>query len=331
MHLVISCLAEQQRWSRAAVHVKMLKPLRSCSRCRKNKVKCDSANTRPDPCTACAKRGLPCTLDYVVPPRRSDELKKIHHSVSMVKSCVDRLLSDSMYQDGKAVTWSQMKKTILKPSLIPTKIIKIDDSFFVKIMATESCLFFNNFELDLDDVEEVIFDFLETMKVILPFSDSQQLPPIHDLSYSLTSTDGILFLVTILNFYFDIPNFDYLRFYDHFVGQSAASQLWLFSNVVLYGPSYFSSRVSSYSFPPVCPQMSMDSTLRPSFAKLYYCSDFNFQSPDLYSLQERFHLLNNDPLLHLLNFKCKPLRIIRGGSTSLSLSQLSICQFNDKR
>lgn len=210
-----------------------LKPLRSCSRCRKNKVKCDSAKTRPAPCTPCAKKGLVCTLDYVVPPRRSDQLKSIHQSVAQLKHCVDRLLHDSLLSSDKQVTWQEVKKTLS----VPSKVIKVADSTFIRLLLTHSELLFNDVEIELSQVETVLQDFLETMKKVLPPSSFSQLPPLLDLTYTFTcaTSEPVLFLITILNFYFDIPNFDYLQFYDYAAALPSASQLWLFSNVVLYG------------------------------------------------------------------------------------------------
>ncbi|CDO93419.1 unnamed protein product [Kluyveromyces dobzhanskii CBS 2104] len=361
----------------------MLKPLRSCTRCRKNKIKCDSADTRPGACTACAKRGLVCTLDYVVPPRRSDELKKLHQSVSCVKSNVDRLLQNAVassvvlgdqktdehdfelldntehvndgscchrsssnstwsyshYQQGhlqQQVTWSSIKKSLI--GTIPSRIFKISDEFFIRLMLENRSLLFNNFELDLLSLEEVLFDFTFILKSLLP---KERLPAFNNIGQMLLSKEGSLYLVSIINFYFDIPGFDYLEFYDHVCSNQSkyqVSQLWLFSNVVLYGPAYFSSKVSLFSLPSSCLPLQtqcfgspMATNLRPAFAKLYFSSEFRFHCPKLYSIQERFNYFKHDPLLQLIQFKCKPQRIVPGSSTSLSLSELSICQFNDQR
>lgn len=361
----------------------MLKPLRSCTRCRKNKVKCDSANTRPGPCTACSKRGLVCTLDYVVPPRRSDELKKLHHSVSCVKGSVERLLKSSVvsstsiddqneenaYRFGSSsiielgnddagchrastttnrnnqsqhqhqneqVTWVSIQKSLA--GVVPSRIIKVSDDFFIRLMLKHSSLLINNFEIDLFDLEEVLFEFMFIVKSLLP---SERLPPFNNASQLLSSKEGSLYLISIINFYFDIPNFDYLEFYDHVCSNQSnyqVNQLWLFTNVILYGPAYFSSKVTQFSLPSSCLPLQMQCTgsslsndLRPAFAKLYYSSGFKFHCPKLYTLQEKFAIFKGDPLLQLIEFKCKPQRIVHGNSTSMSLSQLSICQFNDQR
>lgn len=395
----------------------MLKPLRSCSRCRKNKIKCDSAETRPRPCSSCSKRGLTCTLDYVVPPKRSDELKKLHQSVSCVKHSVDRLLQNAVetasyaaasmgrldmgmglglelegngsvgvggnkdvqvlggsetgseygseneigWDGGSSsgsgsgsgnsghsnrsspeVTWSSIKKSL--SGVIPSRIIKVNESKFLRLMLNRNCLMFNNFELDIHDLEEVLLEFSFIVRSVLQSADKseEELPPLDNIGQLLLSKEGSVYLVSIINFYFDIPNFDYLEFYDHVTqgdSQMHVSELWLFCNVILYGPAYFSPKVSHYSLPSICIPLqlqcigdSMSNDLRPAFAKLYYSSQFKFQCPKLYLLQEKFSNFQDDPLLQLIQFRCKPQRIVPGhSSTKMSLSQLSICQYNDQR
>ncbi|AMD21825.1 HFL031Cp [Eremothecium sinecaudum] len=70
---------------------KMTKPLRSCVRCRRNKTKCNSAATRPEPCSSCAKKGVTCELEYVIPPQRSKELRSLYENVEYVRSKLEKL------------------------------------------------------------------------------------------------------------------------------------------------------------------------------------------------------------------------------------------------
>ncbi|AAS51033.1 ACL195Cp [Eremothecium gossypii ATCC 10895] len=71
---------------------KMKKPLRSCVRCRKNKIKCDSATRRPKPCSSCLKKGVGCELEYVIPPQRSKELRSLYENVAYVRLKLNELM-----------------------------------------------------------------------------------------------------------------------------------------------------------------------------------------------------------------------------------------------
>ncbi|KAH3671498.1 hypothetical protein OGAPHI_000201 [Ogataea philodendri] len=69
-----------------------LRFLKSCARCRKHKIKCNLAETRPSPCTSCAKRGHDCHLETVVHVQRSTIIKNLADSIENMKGVVDMLL-----------------------------------------------------------------------------------------------------------------------------------------------------------------------------------------------------------------------------------------------
>ncbi|GMG55757.1 unnamed protein product [Ambrosiozyma monospora] len=66
--------------------------LKSCSRCRKHKTKCNYVDTQPNPCTACAKRGLTCELEIVIPVKRSNIIKNLADNVHELQQLVDQLI-----------------------------------------------------------------------------------------------------------------------------------------------------------------------------------------------------------------------------------------------
>lgn len=71
--------------------------LRSCARCRKHKTKCDYVDTVPNPCSSCARRGVTCELEIVIPVKRSSIIKNISDDIEGLKSMVDSLLARDAY------------------------------------------------------------------------------------------------------------------------------------------------------------------------------------------------------------------------------------------
>lgn len=68
------------------------KRLRSCARCRKHKIKCDYSDTSPHPCSSCAKRGVTCELEIVIPVKRSNIIKRLARDVDDLKRLVDEMV-----------------------------------------------------------------------------------------------------------------------------------------------------------------------------------------------------------------------------------------------
>ncbi|VEU20522.1 DEKNAAC101243 [Brettanomyces naardenensis] len=67
--------------------------LKSCSRCRKHKTKCNYMDTAPNPCSSCAKRGVTCQLEIVIPVKRSNIIKNLSEDVDQLKLMVNQLLT----------------------------------------------------------------------------------------------------------------------------------------------------------------------------------------------------------------------------------------------
>ncbi|CDK30019.1 unnamed protein product [Kuraishia capsulata CBS 1993] len=66
--------------------------LKSCTRCRKHKVKCDFIQTEPNPCTCCVKKGVVCELEVIIPVRRSNLIKDMRTCVLELKMKVAELV-----------------------------------------------------------------------------------------------------------------------------------------------------------------------------------------------------------------------------------------------
>ncbi|CAH6722543.1 hypothetical protein CLIB1444_10S00826 [[Candida] jaroonii] len=72
------------------------KILKSCTRCRKHKTKCDASKRHPLPCSHCSKRDLECSLDIVnAVPNRIDSqiIESLNDEVNSLKLTVDNLIT----------------------------------------------------------------------------------------------------------------------------------------------------------------------------------------------------------------------------------------------
>lgn len=74
-----------------------LKHLKSCSRCRKHKTKCNYIDVAPYSCSSCAKRGLVCELEVVVPVKRSNIIKNLSNDIENLKKLVNDLIEKDLY------------------------------------------------------------------------------------------------------------------------------------------------------------------------------------------------------------------------------------------
>ncbi|KAH3899766.1 Zn(II)2Cys6 transcription factor domain-containing protein SCDLUD_004054 [Saccharomycodes ludwigii] len=113
----IQCDNEDDENDNSHHHDKKPKPLKSCIRCRKNKIKCDSIVKRPGPCSSCLKKNLKCELDYVVKPQRGKELKGLYDNLHLIKN----LLKDTIdYQSNTFMFLSKFGSTDINASSINT-------------------------------------------------------------------------------------------------------------------------------------------------------------------------------------------------------------------
>lgn len=71
--------------------------LKSCSRCRKHKTKCNFMETAPYACTSCAKKGVICELEIVIPIKRSNIIKNLSNDIQNLKNLVDDLIIKDNY------------------------------------------------------------------------------------------------------------------------------------------------------------------------------------------------------------------------------------------
>ncbi|KAK6200062.1 putative transcription factor [Scheffersomyces amazonensis] len=88
------------------------KVLKTCTRCRKHKTKCDALITNPLPCSHCAKKSMNCTLELMTKaPERSsiDLVEKLASEVNELNEVLDRIITrksklvESLINRGKTI------------------------------------------------------------------------------------------------------------------------------------------------------------------------------------------------------------------------------------
>lgn len=67
------------------------RPIRSCTHCRQQKVKCDASDTYPGPCTRCAKAGRDCRVDPYFKPKKGGQVQSLRDDVSALRRQVEYL------------------------------------------------------------------------------------------------------------------------------------------------------------------------------------------------------------------------------------------------
>lgn len=206
------------------------KALRSCARCRRNKTKCDSLETRPDPCTSCMKKGVECLLDYVSPPQRSKEMRYLYENIRFSNDRIGKLCV--VYEDF-------VKKFKLKQfgglegdfnwSQCPTRILKIREEFFsFNLSPVDGSLCINNFRIRSGLLEHSFKNFRKLIwGLIKIYFKWERIDSEHEEKAGrfvsefeprcLLEKNQLLILLCILNFYYDIPGVKYLDVFEYVI------------------------------------------------------------------------------------------------------------------
>lgn len=201
------------------------KALRSCTRCRRNKIKCDSMATRPHACTNCARKGAECHIDYVTPPQRSKEMKYLFENVRYVEKKIGGL--EDMYVDilGK----NGLEIACDDEIRCPTRILKLNGGFVVFCVDIEKDVFsVNNMKMSAMQVEKSFMNFRNMLTFLLEiyfkWENVDQMTFDRAVMYvreltveNLMERNELLLLLCVLNFYFDIPNINYLDNFNYVI------------------------------------------------------------------------------------------------------------------
>lgn len=67
------------------------RPIRSCTHCRQQKIKCDASNTYPGPCTRCRKMDRECRVDPYFKPQKGGQVQSLRDDLSTLKQQVEYL------------------------------------------------------------------------------------------------------------------------------------------------------------------------------------------------------------------------------------------------
>ncbi|SCV03255.1 LANO_0G03048g1_1 [Lachancea nothofagi CBS 11611] len=205
------------------------KALRTCVRCRRNKIKCDLQSARPKSCTACEKRRVECVVDYVVPHQRSQEL------LSIVKS-VEEMKKQLQERSDKYETMGNQSKKLLEEDTKNiqvgnrvSKIIKIGDDDFILITLAEDELIINNCTINLKKLEDAMGQFRDLVGCLLNLYSKWEVDQscvsdsVIDERTSRYSVENLFFndqlplLLCLVNFYFDVGGLKYENLFDQLV------------------------------------------------------------------------------------------------------------------
>ncbi|ODQ59345.1 hypothetical protein WICANDRAFT_79863 [Wickerhamomyces anomalus NRRL Y-366-8] len=151
------------------------KILKSCIRCRKHKTKCDASEKTPNPCSSCAKKGIQCKIDYVLPPQRSDNLKNLVGQVETIKTNYE-LLEDYYTKISNRLNikiesfeeWKLQNAQSTRDELIDNNneeedseqkssynLIKLSDGSFISMnLVEDNQLLINNKLIQIDQFQE---------------------------------------------------------------------------------------------------------------------------------------------------------------------------------
>lgn len=61
------------------------RPVRSCTHCRQQKIKCNALETFPAPCTRCAKMDRKCVVDPSFRPQKGGQVQLLRDDISSLK------------------------------------------------------------------------------------------------------------------------------------------------------------------------------------------------------------------------------------------------------
>ncbi|EMG46411.1 SEF1 Transcriptional regulatory protein SEF1 [Candida maltosa Xu316] len=131
------------------------KILKTCTRCRQHKTKCDAIDTNPLPCSHCLKKNLDCTLDYITKTggrtKSLDILEKLSYEVTDLKEVLNNIINrrneliNSLIKSGKEIqhTSKNNKSLPSPPKLIESSPNEDDDetkTLTPPVAEIQSCL-----------------------------------------------------------------------------------------------------------------------------------------------------------------------------------------------
>ncbi|SCU95917.1 LAFA_0G03158g1_1 [Lachancea sp. 'fantastica'] len=199
--------------------------LKTCSRCRRNKIRCDYNETKPNSCTACSKRCVKCIADYVVPHKRSHELSSIVQGVNEVVKVVDDIYCEYEIMAKECVK-ACGEAGIVNGEYSSSKVLKVGKDVYVLFTLGKETLSINNCAISVASIDRCLNDFGELvgemLKMYATWEAQQEI--VSDIIVgqrssryclkTLFENEELPLLLCLINFYFQIPGLDYERTFD---------------------------------------------------------------------------------------------------------------------
>lgn len=82
------------------------RPVRSCTHCRQQKIRCNALETFPAPCTRCAKMGRKCVVDPFFKPQKGGQVQSLRDDISSLKQQLAMLQRKSSNGSPEAMEMS---------------------------------------------------------------------------------------------------------------------------------------------------------------------------------------------------------------------------------
>ncbi|CEP64387.1 Zn(II)2Cys6 transcription factor domain-containing protein LALA0_S11e02938g [Lachancea lanzarotensis] len=202
-----------------------VKELKTCARCRRNKIKCDYNEKKPGPCTACEKRCVDCSADYVVPHKRSQELISIVEGVSQVGELMKDISSEYDFL-GKMSKELCGTPVVVEDVYSTSKVIKVGKNSYLFLTICGDNFIVNNCCIPIVEIDICLAEFGRLVKELLQLyatwevqqeTVSDAIVGERSSRYTLRNlfdNEELPLLLCLLNFYFVIPGLDYERLYD---------------------------------------------------------------------------------------------------------------------
>ncbi|SCU96868.1 LADA_0H03180g1_1 [Lachancea dasiensis] len=199
--------------------------LRTCVRCRRNKIKCDLQSSRPEACSSCRKRGVECVTEYVVPHQRSQEVLSIVSGVVDLKS---ELVEKVCRYEYIGVEAKKKLGIPLSSSLKygSSKVISMGEGDYVIVSVRDGFLNINNCSIKIEEFEVALDGFRNTVGQLLNLYGkweadhsfiSENLIVERTDRYNVLNLfwrDELPLLLCLANFYYEVPGLRYRVIYD---------------------------------------------------------------------------------------------------------------------
>lgn len=204
-----------------------VKTFRSCDRCRKSKIKCDSTDRYPESCTHCLHKNVKCEISVMGKPFRCKPTTKDFHTLYNSINDLNELMTCLQEQNGDFPTSKHEdiaqkhggNKILALPVFDSTTLLTKE--IVINLRYDNEMFYINNYSINTAELDKImhlynitlISDYINIYKTWHHdplFGDSEH--AVSDLNVDwrkLFTNNELLQLLIILNFYIDIPFVDF--------------------------------------------------------------------------------------------------------------------------